>query len=104
MTASEAIKHLEFSKKSYQNLIDNDTRNGEVIGKDTTGTWKANTSLATVYQTMHDTMVVAIRSLEAWEEIQRTIRMIQNCDKVIDMSGAVLDIVWRYLREVEHDE
>lgn len=70
MEIDEAVKHLEFSKKSYQNLIDNDTRNGEIIGKDTTGTWKANTSLATVYQTMRDTMVVAIRSLEAWEKVK----------------------------------
>ena len=73
MTISEAIKHLKFSKKSYQNLIDNDTRNGEAIGKDTTGTWKANTSLANVYQTMRDTMDMAIKSLEAWEKVKADI-------------------------------
>lgn len=127
MTIDETIKHLEFSKKSYQNLIDNDTRIGEAVGKDTTGTWKADTSLATVYQTMRDTMVVAIRSIEAWEKVKAEIDEIEKkygLDKatkygnenaeqqrssystmmmyeVADLVDDIKDIIDKHLKEVE---
>lgn len=113
MTIEETIKHLEFSKKSYQNLIDNDTRIGEAVGKDTTGTWKAGTSLATVYQTMRDTMAMAIRSLEAWEKVKAEITEIRDVeakchdtfddysDGRYDVACESLRIIDKHLKEVE---
>lgn len=104
MTLEEAIKHLEFSKKSYQNLIDNDMRNGEAIGKDTTGTWKANTSLATVYQTMRDTMDMAIKSLEAWEKVKAEIEQLPTdyCGGYVGLDKReILNIIDKYKAESE---
>ena len=101
MTIEEAIKHLEFSKKSYQNLIDNDTRIGEAVGKDTTGTWKADTSLATVYQTMRDTMIVAIKSLEAWENVKADIGKLSIAWEYGQGVKDCFDIIDKHLKEVQ---
>lgn len=103
MTIDEAVKHLEFSKKSYQNLIDNDTRIGEAVGKDTTGTWKADTSLATVYQTMRDTMAMAIRSLEAWEKVKAEITEIRDDDKVMKTLKYIVNTIGAKNHDISDD-
>lgn len=63
MTNEEARHHIEFMIKSYQNLIDNDIRSGDTIGKDMEGRWSADTTLRDVYQTMIDALDTAL----SWE-------------------------------------
>lgn len=68
MTRAEAIKHLEFMVKSYQNLIDNDVRSGDAIGKDFEGEWKTEQTLADIYRTMIASLNIAINSLQIDEQ------------------------------------
>lgn len=60
MTDEEAVRHLEFLIKSYQNLIDNDVRSGEAVGKDVEGQWSSDTTLREAYQTMIDALDTAL--------------------------------------------
>ncbi len=63
MTNEEARHHIEFLIKGYQNLIDNDIRSGDAIGKDVEGQWSADTTLRDAYQTMIDALDIAL----SWE-------------------------------------
>lgn len=105
MTVEEAIKHLQFSKKSYQNLIDNDTRSGDAIGKDIHGMWSADTSLVKAYQTMIDTMDMAIASLETWNKIKQEINDLFSKPACYmpnyDAYKMFLEIIDKHLQEVE---
>ena len=65
MTNEEAIKHLEFMAKGYQNLLDNDERCLEAVGKGYKGEVEAQESLADVYKTQIETLNVAIDALQA---------------------------------------
>ncbi len=64
MTEKEAISHIEYIIKAYQNLIDNDARNGEVIDKDIKGEWESEKTLAGAYMIMIESLKMAIQALE----------------------------------------
>ena len=64
MTKEEAIKHLEFMAKGYQNLLDNDERCLEAVGKGYKGEVEAQESLADVYKAQIDALNLAIKALE----------------------------------------
>lgn len=64
MTREEAISHIKYSIKAYQNLIENDGRSGEVIGKDIKGEWKSEKTLADAYMKMIESLKMAIMALE----------------------------------------
>lgn len=64
MTRKEAISHIKYSIKAYQNLIENDARSGEAIGKDIKGEWKSEKTLADTYMKMIESLKMAIKALE----------------------------------------
>lgn len=64
MTKEEAIKHLGFMAKGYQNLLDNDERCLEAVGKGYKGEVEAQESLADVYKAQIDALNLAIKALE----------------------------------------
>lgn len=64
MTKEEVIKHLEFMAKGYQNLLDNDERCLEAVGKGYKGEVEAQESLADVYKAQIDALNMAIKALE----------------------------------------
>ena len=65
MTNEEAIKHLEFMAKGYQNLLINDERCLEAVGKGYKGEIKAQASLEDVYKMQIETLNVAIEALQS---------------------------------------
>ena len=64
MTNEEAIKHLEFMAKGYQNLLDNDERCLEAVGKGYKGEVETQESLADVYKMQIEVLNVAIKALQ----------------------------------------
>ena len=88
MTKEEAIKHLEFMAKGYQNLLDNDERCLEAVGKGYKGEVEAQESLADVYKTQIDALNLAIKALEQ-----------QPCEDCISRQ-MVIDSIRNYF----HDE
>ena len=64
MTNEEAIKHLEFMAKGYQNLLDNDERCLEAVGKGYKGEVEAQESLADVYKMQIEVLNLAIKAIK----------------------------------------
>lgn len=64
MTNEEAIKHLEFMAKGYKNLLDNDERCLEAVGKGYKGEVEAQESLADVYKNQIEVLNMAIDALQ----------------------------------------
>ena len=50
MTHEEVVKKLDFLIRSYQNLIDNQVSEGEIVGPGVKGTWKADAPIIKSYQ------------------------------------------------------
>lgn len=84
MTNEEAIKHLEYSKKAYQNLIDNDVRKVEAIGKDLRMEFKSASILEDCYKVTRDSLDMGIKALKKME-------MLENLKKEI------ADNAWDYI-------
>ena len=59
MTYEEVTKKLDFLIRSYQNLIDNQVSEGEIVGPGVKGTWKADTPLIEAYQNMIEALMLA---------------------------------------------
>ena len=59
MTYEEATKKLDFLIRSYQNLIDNQVSEGEIVGPGVKGTWKADTPIIESYQNMIEALMLA---------------------------------------------
>ena len=64
MTKEEAIDKMEFCKRAYQMMIDENSQEGVFVGKGFEGKWKADTPLYKVYEDMRDACDMAIKALE----------------------------------------
>ena len=64
MTNQEAIDKMEFCKRAYQRMIDENSQEGVFVGKGFEGKWKADTPLYKVYEDMRDACDMAIKALE----------------------------------------
>lgn len=62
--------------------------------------WTSIHNPAYTDQELAECLDVAIKSHETMMEIVETIDMMQRSDRVYSMGDAVLEIVWRYMREV----
>ena len=67
MTREKAIGNLEFIKKSYQKLIDENVDSGIFVGTDMQGQWRANTPLDDVYKIMIESLNMAIEVLKNFD-------------------------------------
>ena len=64
MTNQEAIDKMEFCKRAYQRMIDENLQEGVFVGKGFEGKWKADTPLYKVYEDMRDACDMSIKALE----------------------------------------
>ena len=71
MSNEECIEKLEFIRNGYQNLIDNDLRSGEAIGKDIKFSWEAPHTMKDVYEKMIEALNIAIETLQEKEEREK---------------------------------
>lgn len=67
MTVKEAIKHLEYSKKAYQNLIDNDVRKVEAVGENLRMEFESASILEDCYKVSRDSLEMGIQALKKLE-------------------------------------
>lgn len=64
MTKERAIHKIEFSIKSYQNLIDHNVREGEALGDGVQGKWQSDKAPIQSYQEMIDALTMAKEALQ----------------------------------------
>ena len=64
MTNQEAIDKMEFCKRAYQMMIDENSQEGVFVGKGFEGKWKADTPLYKAYKDMRDACDMSIKALE----------------------------------------
>lgn len=64
MTQERAIHKIEFSIKAYQNLIDQNVSEGEVLGNGVQGKWQSDKAPIQEYQEMIDALTMAKEALE----------------------------------------
>ncbi|MBQ1572195.1 MAG: DUF551 domain-containing protein [Clostridiales bacterium] len=64
MTKERAIHKIEFSIKAYQNLIDQNVSEGEVLGDGVQGKWQSDKAPIQEYQEMIDALTMAKEALE----------------------------------------
>ena len=85
MTSEEAIKHLEYSKRAYQNLIDNDNRKMEAIGKDLKVEFRSATIMEDCYRSSMESLEMGIQALKCKSDLL-TIK-----DKIINLAWELTD-------------
>lgn len=88
MTNEEAIKHLEYSKKAYQNLIDNDVRKVEAIGKDLRMEFKSASILEDCYKVSRDSLDMGIKALKKMELQDKELK---------NLKKEIADNAWDYI-------
>lgn len=64
MTQERAIHKIDFSIKAYQNLIDQNVSEGEVLGDGVQGKWQSDKAPIQEYQEMIDALTMAKEALE----------------------------------------
>lgn len=64
MTKERAIHKIEFSIKAYQNLIDQNVSEGEVLGDGVQGKWQSDIAPIQEYQEMIDALTMAKEYLQ----------------------------------------
>lgn len=64
MTKERAIQKIEFSIKAYQNLIDQNVSEGEVLGNGVQGKWQSDKAPIKSYQEMIDALTMAKEALQ----------------------------------------
>lgn len=64
MTKERAIHKIEFSIKAYQNLIDNNVSEGEVLVDGVQGKWQSDKAPIKSYQEMIDALTMAKEALQ----------------------------------------
>lgn len=70
MTYEEIIKKLDFLIRSYQNLIDNQVSEGEIVGPGVKGTWKADTPIIESYQNMIEALTLAKLAIKQYQMLR----------------------------------
>lgn len=70
MTHEEVVKKLDFLIRSYQNLIDNQVSEGEIVGPGVKGTWKADTPIIESYQNMIEALTLAKLAIKQYQMLK----------------------------------
>ena len=70
MTYEEATKKLDFLIRSYQNLIDNQVSEGEIVGPGVKGTWKADAPIIESYQNMIEALTLAKLAIKQYQMLK----------------------------------
>lgn len=70
MTHEEVVKKLDFLIRSYQNLIDNQVSEGEIVGPGVKGTWKANAPIIESYQNMIEALTLAKLAIKQYQMLK----------------------------------
>lgn len=70
MTHEEVTKKLDFLIRSYQNLIDNQVSEGEIVGPGVKGTWKTDTPIIKTYQNMIEALTLAKLAIKQYQMLK----------------------------------
>lgn len=70
MTHEEVVKKLDFLIRSYQNLIDNQVSEGEIVGPGIKGTWKADAPIIKSYQNMIEALTLAKLAIKQYQMLK----------------------------------
>ena len=70
MTHEEVVKKLDFLIRSYQNLIDNQVSEGEIVGPGVKGTWKADAPIIKSYQNMIEALTLAKLAIKQYQMLK----------------------------------
>lgn len=70
MTHEEVVKKLDFLIRSYQNLIDNQVSEGEIVGPGIKGTWKADALIIKSYQNMIEALTLAKLAIKQYQMLK----------------------------------
>ncbi|MBR2551019.1 MAG: hypothetical protein IKE92_13575 [Clostridiales bacterium] len=98
MTYEEVIKKLNFLIRSYQNLIDNQVSEGEIVGPGVKGTWKADTPIIESYQNMIEALTLAKLVIKKYQMLK-----LDYNARLKDDMAAMLDKVRADIFEYESD-
>ena len=70
MTHEEVVKKSDFLIRSYQNLIDNQVSEGEIVGPGVKGTWKADAPIIESYQNMIEALTLAKLAIKQYQMLK----------------------------------
>ena len=70
MTHEEVVKKLDFLIRSYQNLIDNQVSEGEIVGPGVKGTWKTDAPIIESYQNMIEALTLAKLAIKQYQMLK----------------------------------
>ena len=70
MTHEKEIKKLDFLIRSYQNLIDNQVSEGEIVGHGVKGTGKADAPIIESYQNMIEALTLAKLAIKQYQMLK----------------------------------
>ena len=70
MTHEEVVTKLDFLIRSYQNLIDNQVSEGEIVGPGVKGTWKADAPIIKSYQNMIEALTLAKLAIKQYQMLK----------------------------------
>lgn len=70
MTHEEVVKKLDFLIRSYQNLIDNQVSEGEIVGPGVKGTWKVDAPIIKSYQNMIEALTLAKLAIKQYQMLK----------------------------------
>lgn len=121
MTHEEVTKKLDFLIRSYQNLIDNQVSEGEIVGPGVKGTWKTDTPIIKTYQNMIEALTLAKLAIKQYQmlkldynarlkddmasmltEIQLEIEESENCGKAFHLGLQMAsNIIQQKINELE---
>ena len=88
MTHEEVVKKLDFLIRSYQNLIDNQVSEGEIVGPGVKGTWKADTPIIKSYQNMIEALTLAKLAIKQYQML----KLDYNARLKADMAAMLTEI------------
>ena len=98
MTYEEVTKKLDFLIRSYQNLIDNQVSEGEIVGPGVKGTWKADTPIIESYQNMIEALTLAKLAIKQYQMLK-----LDYNARLKDDMAAMLDKIRADIIEYESD-
>ena len=98
MTYEEVTKKLDFLIRSYQNLIDNQVSEGEIVGPGVKGTWKADTPIIESYQNMIKALTLAKLVIKKYQMLK-----LDYNARLKDDMAAMLDKIRADIIEYESD-
>ena len=88
MTYEEVVKKLDFLIRAYQNLIDNQVSEGEIVGPGVKGTWRADAPIIESYQNMIEALTLAKLVIKQYQML----KLDYNARLKADMAAMLTEI------------